>query len=543
MTADHAPGAGRREWGGLAVLALPTLLLSLDFSVLYLALPHLSADLGAGGVQQLWIMDVYGFMIAGFLVTMGTLGDRIGRRRLRLIGAAAFGVASVLAAFSTSAGMLIATRAVLGIAGATLMPSTLALLNNMFQDPGQRATAIAVWVGCFMGGATLGPVVGGAMLEFFWWGSVFLLGVPVMGLLLATGPLLLPEYRNPEAGRPDLSSVALSLGAILPFVYGIKELARDGWHVLPVVAIVASVAFGAAFVLRQRRLTDPLLDLRLFSDRPFSAALAISTLSGAVFGGFFLLFSLYLQLVEGLSPLGAGLWSVSGALAMLVGSLLAPRIARRVRPGNVIAAGLAIAALGFLLLTQLDGPGLALPVIGIVIVFLGGGPTPALGTDLIVGSAPPEKAGSAAAISETGGELGIALGVAVFGSVGTAVYRDRMADAVPSGVPAGAAETARDSLAGAVSAADRLPVQLGAELLDPAREAFTARLNAAAGAGAVLFVALAVLAAALLRHPRSGSEPEVLPASKQEKALAESVGVEKAFKDTPPRRGTSHEHA
>jgi len=208
LNATRATRATRREWLGLAVLALPTLLLSLDISVLYLALPQLSIDLGADSTQQLWILDIYSFMLAGFLVTMGTLGDRIGRRRLLLIGAVAFGVTSVLAAYATSPEMLIATRALLGISGATLMPSTMALIRNMFRDPKQMAAAIGIWFACFMGGMTLGPLVGGALLSTFWWGSAFLLGVPFMALLLVTGPVLLPEYRDGTAGRLDLASVA-----------------------------------------------------------------------------------------------------------------------------------------------------------------------------------------------------------------------------------------------------------------------------------------------------------------------------------------------
>ncbi len=218
-----AIGAGRREWIGLAVLTLPTLLLALDESVLFLALPRLGSDLAPSSAQLLWIMDIYGFMIAGFLVTMGTLGDRIGRRRLLLLGAAGFGVASVVAAYSTSPEMLIVTRALLGIAGATLMPSTLALISNMFRDPQQRSLAIGGWMAAFTGGFMIGPLIGGTLLEHFWWGSVFLMGVPVMALLLAVGPVLLPEYRAAEAGRLDLVSVALSLAAILPVIYGLKQ--------------------------------------------------------------------------------------------------------------------------------------------------------------------------------------------------------------------------------------------------------------------------------------------------------------------------------
>ncbi|MBX6722659.1 MAG: MFS transporter, partial [Dactylosporangium sp.] len=254
------PRAGRRQWAGLAVLALPTLLVSIDVFVMLLALPRLSADLGADATQQLGIMDIYGFMVSGFLITMGNLGDRIGRRRLLMAGAAGFGLASLAAAFATSPGMLIAARGLLGVAGATLAPSTLALISTMFRDPRQRSLAIGVWLVCFMGGATIGPVVGGAMLANFWWGSVFLLGVPAMALLLVLGPLVLPEDRNPDAVPPDLLSVALSLAAILPVIYGLKELARHGWQPLPAAALAAGGALGVVFARRQRALAHPLLD-------------------------------------------------------------------------------------------------------------------------------------------------------------------------------------------------------------------------------------------------------------------------------------------
>jgi MFS transporter, DHA2 family, multidrug resistance protein len=504
-----APRAGRREWVGLAVLALPTLLLSLDLSVLYLALPKLSADLEASATQQLWIIDIYSFMLAGFLVTMGTLGDRIGRRRLLLIGAAAFGVASVLAAYSTSAQMLIAARAILGVAGATLMPSTMALIRNMFEDPRQMGTAIGVWMSCFMGGMALGPLVGGILLERFWWGSAFLLGVPFMALLLVVGPVLLPEYRDEEAGQLDLFSVALSLAAILPAIYGLKELARYGLDIAPAIAIAAGAAFGVAFVRRQRRLADPLLDLRLFADRSFSASLGIMLLAGIVMAGATLLSALYLQIIVGLSPLQAGLWLLPQNVAMVAGVLLAPLLARRFRPAYVVAAGLVVAAAGLLVLTRVGGTGgLDLVVTGLVLANGGIALPMALVANLILGSAPPEKAGSAAAMSETGGEFGVALGIATLGSIATAVYRDRLADAIPPDVPAGAARAAHEGIAAAVSVAGRLPAGPAAELLGAAREAFTAGLNAAAGVGAVLFLSLAILAAILLRHVRPYEEDE-----------------------------------
>jgi MFS transporter, DHA2 family, multidrug resistance protein len=311
MTVEDAPPrAGRREWIGLAVLALPTLLVSLDLFVMLLAVPHLSADLGASSTQQLWILDIYGFMVAGFLITMGTVGDRIGRRRLLLVGAAAFGLASVLAAWSTSPQMLIASRALLGIAGATLTPSTLSLITNLFRDPRQRASAVAVWAGCFVVGAIIGPIVGGLLLEQFWWGSVFLLGVPAMVLLLLTGPVLLPEYRNPQADRLDRASVALSLGVILPVIFGLKELARGGWQPLSMVAVVVGVVVGVAFVRRQRALADPLLDLGLFANRAFSVTLGSMLAYSMLSGGTMVWVAQQLQLVVGLSPCGpAWRWS------------------------------------------------------------------------------------------------------------------------------------------------------------------------------------------------------------------------------------------
>lgn len=302
--------AGAREWVGLAVLALPTLLISVDQSVLYLALPHLAEGLRPSGTQTLWIMDVYGFLIAGFLITMGTLGDRIGRRKLLMIGATAVGATSVAAAYSTSAEALIVTRGLLGIAAATLMPSTLALIGNMFHDPYQRARAIAVWASCFMGGTALGPVIGGMMLEFFWWGSVFLLGVPVMVLLLIVAPLLLPEYKDADAGRIDLPSVVLSLVSILSVIYGLKELARHGFGTVPLLAIAGGLAVGAVFVSRQNKLADPLLDLKLFKVAAFSAALLILTVSMLGTGGGYLFITGFLQMVEGFSPMEAGLWMV-----------------------------------------------------------------------------------------------------------------------------------------------------------------------------------------------------------------------------------------
>jgi MFS transporter, DHA2 family, multidrug resistance protein len=507
-----APRATRREWIGLAVIALACVLYVMDLTVLHLAVPAISADLRPTSAQLLWIIDIYGFLVAGSLITMGTLGDRIGRRRLLMIGAAAFGVASVLAALSTSAEMLIATRALLGIAGATLAPSTLSLIRSMFLDPHQRTVAIGVWITSFSVGAAIGPLLGGLVLEFFWWGAVFLLAVPVMVLLLALGPRLLPEYRDPNAGRPDVRSAALSLAAVLAVIFGLKQIAQEGLAWLPALSIVAGLALGVVFVRRQRTLADPFIDLRLFRIPAFSASLATYGLGILVVFGGFLFLPQYLQLVLGLSPLEAGLWTLPWALAFIVGSNLTPVIVRRVRPAYVMAAGLALAAMGFAVFTQVDAAsGFAAIVTGSVLFSLGTAPVFTLTNDLIIGSAPPERAGAAAGISETAAEFGGALGIAIFGSIGVAIYRGAIAGAVPAGVPLEAAEAARDTLGGAIEVAGRLPGQLGPELIDAAREAFTRGLHLAAAISAVGTIGLAVLVVTLLRRVRTGSESHEQP--------------------------------
>jgi DHA2 family multidrug resistance protein-like MFS transporter len=507
-TTPDAPRAGRREWIGLAVIALPCLLYSMDLTVLNLALPSLSADLTPTSAQLLWIVDIYGFMVAGSLIPMGTLGDRIGRRRLLMIGAGAFGIGSVLAAFSTNAEMLIATRALLGLAGATLAPSTLSLIRNMFLDSHQRTVAIGVWISSYSAGAAIGPLVGGVLLEHFWWGSVFLIGVPVMVLLLVLGPVLLPEFRDPDAGHVDVISALLSLACVLAVIYGLKQIAQNGLGWPAAFSILAGVTVGVVFVRRQTGLADPLIDLRLFRMPAFTASLAMYALATFVAFGIFVFIGQYLQLVLGLSPLRAGLWTMPFAAAFIVGSLLTPVIARRVRPALVMAGGLTIAAAGFALLTQVEGPsGLAVLVTGFVIYSVGLAPVFTLATDLVVGSAPPEHAGAAAAISETSSEFGGALGIAILGSIGTAVYRGAMADGMPNGIPAAAASAARDTLGGAVAVARRLPAHLGADLLGVAREAFTQAMELTAIISAALVLAAAVAAALLLRRVPTGAAP------------------------------------
>jgi DHA2 family multidrug resistance protein-like MFS transporter len=505
---DHPVRAGRREWVGLSVLALACLLYVMDLTVLHLAVPALSADLRPTSSQLLWIIDVYGFFVAGALVTMGTLGDRIGRRRLLLFGAAAFGVVSLLAAFSTSAELLIASRALLGIAGATLAPSTLSLIFHMFQDPRQRSVAIGFWIGSFSAGSAVGPVIGGFMLEHFWWGSVFLLALPVMVALLVLGPRVLPEYRDPDAGRLDLVSAAMSVAAVLSVIFGLKEIAQDGVGPLPAASIVAGLAVAVAFVARQRRLADPMIDVGLFRLGAFNAALATNFLAIFVAVGYFLFVAQYLQLVVGLSPLEAGLWSLPSAFGFIIGSQVAPRVLHNVRPALVIGGGLALSAVGLAVLSRVGvADGLAPLVAGSVIISLGLAPVFGLTTELIVGSAPPEQAGAASGISETGAELGGALGIAVMGSVGVAIYRSELADRLPAGVPAEAAAAARDTLGSAAAVAAQLPDRVGAAVLDAARQAFVAGMQLSSAIATAVALALAVLALVVLRD-RTAAAPD-----------------------------------
>jgi DHA2 family multidrug resistance protein-like MFS transporter len=503
------PRATRREWLGLAVIALPCMLYAMDLTVLNLALPRIAADLKPSSATLLWIVDIYGFFVAGLLVTMGNLGDRIGRRRLLLIGATAFGIASVVAAMSRTTGMLIFARAVLGIAGATLAPSTLSLIRNMFLDSRQRTVAIGVWTASYSVGGAVGPLLGGLILQRFHWGSVFLLAVPVMALLLATGPILLPESRAPSAKRLDLGSAALSLAAVLSVIYGLKISVQGGVMWLPLLAVAAGIGLGAVFVRRQRQLFDPLIDLRLFRTRAFSVSLAMYMLVTLVTFGAYVIVGQYLQLVAGLSPLAVGLWMLPWSASYVIGSFLAPALARRIQPAYVMAGGLVLAAIGFFAVTRVVGLGVEAVIIASTTYSLGLSPVFTLGIDAIIAAAPPERAGAAAALSETGSELGGALGIAILGSVATAIYRGYLGHAGLLDVPPEARRVALDTLAGAVATAARLRTDGGGTvLLDAAKVAFTHALQVALAVCAALSVSLSVVAIVALRRApeRNGSK-------------------------------------
>ncbi|MGW3852662.1 MFS transporter [Streptomyces fagopyri] len=499
-----APGAraGRREWTALGVLMLPLLLVSMDVSVLYFAIPAISADLEPSGTQQLWIFDIYAFVLAGLLMTMGSLGDRIGRRRLLLFGAAAFGAASALAAYADSAETLIAARALLGVGGATLMPSTMAIIRTMFTDPGQRAKAIGLWSGVMTAGVALGSVMSGVLVQYFWWGSVFLVNLPAMALLLALGPFLLPESRNPRPGRFDLPSVPLSMAAVLPVIYGIKEIPSEGWKFEYVLSIAAGLLFAALFVRRQRTAESPLISPELFRGRGFAPAVVLNLVSSFGMMGSAYFTTQYLQSVLGKSSMDAALWALLPTVLVGVAAPVAAQLVQKgVHRAHVVSGGFVLGACGYGLLTPTGTDSLWWALAGAGVLAAGIVVVMSQMMDLALSTVPVGDAGAASSLLETGAEFGGALGMAVLGSIGTAVYRH--------GVPSDAPDAARDTLGGALSVAHRLPGDTGAALVRTARDAFTDGMHAAAVAGAVLLLGAAVLASVTLRRVRVRVRVEV----------------------------------
>ncbi|MCF8569187.1 MFS transporter [Gordonia sp. HY002] len=495
MPGPSAPdqGATRRTWLGLIVLQLPVLLVSMDFSVLYLAMPTISDALEPTATQQLWILDIYGFMIAGLLITMGNIGDRIGRRRILLTGAAVFGGASVLAAFATDPILLIAARALMGLGGATLMPASLSLIANMFPIARERARAIGVWTAAFAGGAAIGPVIGGTLLHHFWWGVVFLINVPVLAILFLAGPSLLPEFRARQTERFDVLGVVLSLAGILPVVYSVKTFAVHG----PTPTAVATGLFGLAmlalFIRHEKRAATPLLVLSLFANAGFSAALAVALVGMMAQGGLAYLTNVYLQSVLGYDVLTAALAGIPMAVTVAVFSIYADRVTRLVGvrfalAGAVLLAGFAAVALVSL---STSSPLWVFMVITAV-AGIGFGVQFSLVSEVVVGSAPPEKSGAASGVSETSFELGTALGLALLGSLATAVF---LARDDGHGFADSLGETLKQS-------GDAGPVA------DAARAAFVDGLHVAAVAGGGLLLVVGVVVAVAMRGASaSGPEP------------------------------------
>ncbi|WP_410788393.1 MFS transporter [Kribbella sp. C-35] len=482
-----------RRWLALGVLVLAVLLVAVDATVLGLATPFLSEDLKPSGTQLLWIGDAYSFVLAGLLVSMGSLGDRIGRKRILLIGATAFGAISVLNAYANSAELMIVARALLGVAGATLMPATLALIRNLFHDPRERSVAIGIWGAAASAGMAIGPIVGGVLLENFWWGSVFLINLPVMAVLVVVGARLLPESRNPKPGPWDLPSVVLSMVGMIGIVYAIKEFAAHGFGWIPLAAGVVGAIALYGFVRRQRRLPIPLLDLRLFRSRGFSSAVLADLLTILGLSGLIFFLSQYLQLVQERRPIEAGLAELPAAIGAIVAGLLAGQVARRFSVRAVVAGGLAAIGLALAALTTISQD-TGYPLLGaaLLVVGAGAGFSFTVTADVILAAVPKEEAGAASAVSETAYELGAALGIALLGSIVTGVYRDFTG---PAGTPA----AAHESLGGAVEAAAQLPPAAAAQLLDAARESFAHGVSIAAGVGAAVLLITAVVAWFLLR--------------------------------------------
>jgi len=507
---DTAPApnkARRSDWIGLAVLALPCMVVAMDMTVLNLALPALSSELKPGASQLLWIVDAYGFMVAGFLITMGTLGDRIGRKKLLLIGGVLFALASMLAALATTAAQLVAARALLGIAGATIAPSTMSLIRNMFHDERERQMAIGIWMASFSLGGAIGPLVGGALLQWFHWSAVFWAAVPVMLLLLALGPKLLPEYKDPNAGRVDLASVALVLPAVWALIYGLKKIAEDG----PAPAWLACAALGVVlawlFVRRQGHLAYPLLDITLFRQPRFAAAISAYGLSALAMLGSYIFITQYLQLVLGLTPLNAGLATLPWAVAFVVGSLLTPKLAARFAPVDVLVWGLLVAAAGFALLLPVDDGtfGLVLVMASALLMSLGLAPVFTLGNEMIITAAPPERAGAASALSETAAEFSGALGIAVIGSLGMLWYRWQLAPQLPAGLSDVQRTDALATIGGAMA--------LGGAVQAPAKAAFIQALQFSALVGIAVLLLACWLCARILRKPPAAVETVALGSS------------------------------
>ncbi|WP_221585711.1 MFS transporter [Microbacterium sp. G2-8] len=505
MSTSRTPAAtDRARWLGLAVLTLPVILTSMDITILHIAIPTLARELEPSASQMLWILDAYGFLLAGLLIVMGNIGDRIGRRRLLLIGAVIFGGASAVAAFSPTPEILIMARALMGVGGATLMPSTLSLIRNMFTDPAERTKAIGIWTASLSAGIALGPIVGGLLLEVLWWGSVFLVNVPVIVALLIVAPLVIPEYRHAQPGRLDLVSVVLAFAAILPVVWAAKAAAEDLTLSAPAwVACGIGVFAGAMFAVRQHRIASPLVDISLFAHPRFAGAIIGAGLAMFALVGVMLFQAQYLQLVAGLSPIVAGLAILPVMIAVGATAIMASPLVRRFGYAAVFGAGATVAAAGMLAFSGVPADG-GLPLAIVASAFIGAGIAPmmTLATDVVVGSSPPGRSGAAAALSETASEFGAALGVAVLGSIGSALYRSQVLEGVPDDVPAEAAEAIGSSLGAALGVAERLPSDIAVQLADLARHAFVDGLSVASVVGSVLLVTAAIVCPLLIHRGR-----------------------------------------
>ncbi|WP_367134046.1 MULTISPECIES: MFS transporter [Streptomyces] len=479
---SHSPGP--RAWLGLLVVLGPVLLVAMDGSVLFLAMTKISEALSPTAGQALWILDAYGFAVGSLLIAFGNIGDRYGRLKLLMTGTAVFGVASTGAAFAPGPELLIAFRALMGVAGATLLPSALAVLSELFTDPRRRARAIGIFAATFAAGFAIGPVVGGQLLSSFWWGSVFLINLPVVVLFLVLAPVLLREVRAARAGRVDVLSVLLSAAGILLTVYAIKRAAAEGLTATPVATGIAGVVALGWFARRQLRLDHPLIDFSLFRDRVFTIAAITGLLPLAAWSAMAYLGGIYLQSVLGLTVLDAALVALPGAAALTITCIVTPAlIARTDTRAALVTCHFFIAAGLLLLLVTSASGGIGWYVASTVIAGLGYGISFSVVADTAVAAVPAERAGSAAAIAETSNEIGNALGIAFLGSLAALIFRLR---------GPGVAGTLNETL--------QAP-GLTAAVIGDAKSAFVAGLHIAAVIAGILHAALGAFA---LRHlPRA----------------------------------------
>ncbi|GGZ62171.1 MFS transporter [Streptomyces bluensis] len=496
----RAAGNGANRWVVLVVLCASLLLVALDATVLHVAVPAVTEDLKPSGVELLWIVDVYPLVCASLLILFGTLGDRIGRRRVLLLGYGLFGVASGLAAVAENASMLIGARALLGVGGAMIMPATLSILRQVFPDRRERALAIGVWTGVAAVGAAVGPLLGGFLLEHFWWGSVFLVNIPLMIVSLPVGRLLLPESTGDRNGPWDVVGALMAAAGLFGVVLGVKRLGSGDspFDLYTLFPLVLGAGLLAAFVRRQKRRPHPLVDLRMFARPAFSTSVGCIVLAMLALVGLELIAAQYLQLVLGLSPLQTGLRMLPLTIAAMAAGLLGAQMLRRFGPRRMVSVGFCLTAGAVVLLTVMgtqDNP--ALLLVGFILLGFGLETTLFGAYESMLSEAPQTQAGGAAAIGETSYQLGAGIGIALLGSVMNAAYKPGLSG-VP-GVPESASAAAGHSLGEAYQVAGRLGGSPGEALRHAARDSFVHGLHMTLLVSAALLLLGAAMA---LRLPR-----------------------------------------
>ncbi|MGW5097720.1 MFS transporter [Streptomyces nodosus] len=496
----RATGFRANRWIVLVVLCTSLLLVAVDATVLHVAMPAVTEDLRPGAVELLWIVDIYPLVCASLLILFGTLGDRVGRRRVLLLGYGLFGVASAVAALAHDAHLLIAARALLGVGGAMIMPATLSILRQVFPDRRERALAIGVWSAVAAVGAAVGPLVGGFLLEHFWWGSVFLINIPLMVVSLPVGRLLLPESKGDRDGPWDVVGALMAAAGLFGLVLGVKRLGGGERLLTPytLLPLLLGAALVIGFVRRQRRREHPLVDLRLFARPAFSTSVGCIVLAMLALVGLELIAAQYLQLVLHLSPLRTGLRLLPLTFAAMAAGLVGSNMLRRLGPRRMVVLGFCLTAAAVIALTAMggrDNPALLLS--GFVLLGFGLETTLFGAYESMLNEAPQAQSGGAAAIGETSYQLGAGIGIALLGSVMNAAYAPGLSS-VP-GVPASASEAAGHSLGEAYEVAGRLGGARGAALRDAARDSFVHGLHMTLLVSAGLLLLGAVMA---LRLPR-----------------------------------------